>query len=320
MRVSTTIAAMMLAASATAQRPEPPHASMLADIAAARSVAAESGDDLWPGLASAPFGFLFVHADGETLINDARTPDGFTRIGVGPDRVATGPTSWRSPSLLAAMPVFGPPSVIVMGSPATTGLSPVRWRLTVLHEHFHQWQAALPGYYDRVAALDLANGDETGMWMLNFPFPYAPSRSHYGEAARQLHAALVANNRQQVRDRAIAFVAARRAWQASVSASEWRYLDFQLWQEGVARWTEMELGLRSRNTALSAEARVMRAEILTALSTLAAAPAAREIVYPLGAGEAMLLERLDPDWRGCYRVSLGLTDCWDSLQLERISP
>ena len=41
-----------------------------------------------------------------------------------------------------------------------------------MHEHFHQLQYAQPGYYQAVAALGLSHGDQTGMWILNYPFPY----------------------------------------------------------------------------------------------------------------------------------------------------
>jgi hypothetical protein len=316
MRMLIAMAVLLSTAPTIAQSPSAPHLAVTDDIAAAQAVAARSGDQIWPGLGRAPFGFLFVHAGGETLINDARSPEGFARNGSGPSSIATGPTTWRNPSMLAAMPVFGPPSVIVMGSPASTRLSPLRWQLTVLHEHFHQWQAALPGYYDRAAALDLANGDDTGMWMLNFPFPYADARPHYVAAARQLHTALMARDAATLRREAGRYLEVRRAWQTSVNEQEWRYLDFQLWQEGVARWTEIELGLRSGNRVIATEANVIRRTVLTTLLHINDEPAAREIVYPLGAAEAMLLERLDPDWRGCYRVSLGLTNCWNSLQLE----
>ena len=61
------------------------------------------------------------------------------------------PDNW-----LAAMPLFGPPSTIVIGTPEATGLALPRWRSTIFHEHFHQWQAALPDYYARVLALDLS--------------------------------------------------------------------------------------------------------------------------------------------------------------------
>ena len=38
------------------------------------------------------------------------------------------------------------------------------------------------------------------------------------------------------------YAEARTAFAASVDAQDWKYFDFQLWQEGVARWTEIELG------------------------------------------------------------------------------
>lgn len=129
-----------------------------AGIADSRHLAQHVGDTVWPAFSTAPFGFLLVTPDRELLLCDPRVPDGFT---VGPSIAAlgcssaSGPRSWRQPSFLAAMPTFGPPAIIVMGSPATTGRSQADWELTVLHEHFHQWQSALPGYYARVDALDL---------------------------------------------------------------------------------------------------------------------------------------------------------------------
>jgi hypothetical protein len=41
-----------------------------------------------------------------------------------------------------------------------------------MHEHSHQLQNAQAGYSQAVAALGLSHGDQTGMWMLNYPFPY----------------------------------------------------------------------------------------------------------------------------------------------------
>ena len=41
-----------------------------------------------------------------------------------------------------------------------------------MHEHFHQLQYAQPGYFQAVAALGLSHGDQTGTWILNYPFPY----------------------------------------------------------------------------------------------------------------------------------------------------
>ena len=57
------------------------------------------------------------------------------------------------------MPAFGPPSTVVVGTPSATKRSAAAWRATLIHEHFHQYQSALPRYYDRVNALGLSRGD-----------------------------------------------------------------------------------------------------------------------------------------------------------------
>jgi len=182
--------------------------------------AARHGDSLWPGYSSAPFGFLLVSGEGEVLLCDERVPAGFTRarpiekLGCP---VATGPKSWRNPSLLAAMPAFGPGEVIVMGSPAATGIDEEAWRRTALHEHFHQWQGQLPDIYKRLDALGLAKGDETGMWMLNYPFPYDRPAvgAAYRAAAGSLVAALSARP-EELQRRVDDYLAKRSAFEASV--------------------------------------------------------------------------------------------------------
>ena len=61
---------------------------------------------------------------------------------------------------------------MVVGSAERTGKSSTGWVLTLMHEHFHQWQYSQPDYYPRLNALDLARGDTTGMWALEYAFPY----------------------------------------------------------------------------------------------------------------------------------------------------
>lgn len=291
-------------------------ASVVELIADAKADAA-AANALWPGYAEAPFGFVYVHDAGEMLLCDDRIPAGFSAAGRN-DRLdcamATGPRTWRQPSLLAAMPVFGPPSVIVMGAPEASGRSGELWRLTVLHEHFHQWQSGLPGYYQRVTALDLANGDETGMWMLDYPFPYESPGvgAAFKVAARSLGAAVEASD-EALLEAVRTYLAARRALASTVSEKDWRYYEFQLWQEGVARWTEIAIGELSADPATAEAARTRRQRTVAALADLDLTTGARETAYPFGAAEAMLLERIDPDWRGCYRVTLQLGDCLASL-------
>ncbi len=307
--------AVLLSGAVPAAPPDGLPDGVARSIADMMALSRTEGDALWPGYGAAPFGFLLVEPERETLLCDPRLPPGFVRQpdlpGLGCLQAA-GPPSWRTPSLLAAMPGFGGASVIVMGTPTTTGLPSGDWQMTILHEHFHQWQSDLPGYYARVAALDLAAGDSSGLWMLNYPFLYdnpVVGRA-FARASRALAHAIAA--RPAARAGATrAYRAARAAFRQSVSAQDWRYFEFQLWQEGIARWTEFTLGVRSTNPAVRVAAHAARRKTLKALAAPNLKSHGRISVYAYGAGEALLLERLDPRWRACYTQDMALGPRFD---------
>ncbi|WP_294073190.1 hypothetical protein, partial [Sphingomonas sp.] len=271
----------------------------------------DRGDALWPGFGRAPFDALFISPSNERLYCRATLPDGFIVAGRDP---ITGCSSGIRPrgslpaGLLAAMPVFGPPSTIVMGTPQATGRSDADWTRTILHEHFHQWQDALPGFYGRVAKLDLSDGDETGMWMLNFPFPYAEAHTvaALGAASRSLANALDARGHLNFRAKLQAYLIKRRALARTVGTRNWRYAELELWKEGVARWTEIQLGKRFPDAAVQASAVKLEQRSRDWLDTPDIAAAGREFVYPFGASEAMLLEACGPAWRRAYPSQLAL--------------
>jgi hypothetical protein len=305
------LASLNLAASSPDPSPKEPSAELFLALKGAMELATRRGDALWPGYGKAPFGFLLVKPDRETLLCDPRLPDGFVREADDPllkCKRASGPSSWRKPSFLAAMPVFGPPSLIVMGTPKTTGRSLGDWKITILHEHFHQWQADQPGYYDRVAELGLSGGDETGMWMLNYAFPYGDTKVGlaHARASVALGRAISAKKGQELTDAMRLYRAARTDLQKSVSERDWRYFEFQLWQEGVARWTEFTLGAMSKDRDARDAASLSRQATLNALANPKLSQDGRIAVYALGAGEAMLLDRIDPKWRRCYLKDMAL--------------
>lgn len=182
---------------ATALAAAQPPAEITQRLAEARAFAATSGKRLWSGYGEAPFGFLLVNGDTETLVCGDQLPDGFTPAGTDSAtgcRRYTRPRSGLPDNLLAAMPVFGPPSTIIMGTPSSTGRNEADWTRTILHEHFHQWQDSFPDIFARMQALNLTNGDKTGMWMLNYPFPYdAPTTLEaFAPAAQALAEAVAA--------------------------------------------------------------------------------------------------------------------------------
>lgn len=287
------------------------------DLAGMRGFAARHGETLWRGYGSAPFGFLLVSRDHETLLCEDRVPAGFTAGARDPDTrcaTATRGRSWVKETFLAAMPLFGPPSTIVMGTPESTGRGRGEWLRTILHEHFHQWQAALPGYWAKTAALNLSNGDETGMWMLNYPFPYhqAPVIAAHAAASKALADAVAARGTRRFAAALTHYGAARRAFQASVSPTDWRYAELQLWQEGVARWTEIALGKHYPDPLVRDAALMLKRETIAQLGTPGLAKDERIFAYAYGAGEAMVLDACGRAWRERYRDLLSLGPLLDA--------
>ena len=275
------------------------------------------GDSIWPGWTSAPFAVLLVTPDREFLVRHPRPSGDFTRVGydslLGSELLVRART--LSPSLLATFPAVGGVPTIVVGTPRETGKSSTEWVLTLLHEHFHQLQTSRPDYYARVGALGLARGDQTGMWMLNYPFPYDSSsvQSRFGALGAHLDSALSATAPDARRSHWLAARVARAALRASLPPDDERYLAFQMWQEGVARYTEL-LAARfaARRLTPSAEFRALpdfapfdvmalriesgiRAGLRRSLAT-----DRRVAFYPVGAAMALLLDEENAEWREGY--------------------
>lgn len=276
-----------------------------------RRFAQVDGEAIWPGYGTAPFEFLLVEPTVETLLCRTSVPAGFAAAG---EDKATGCARFsraRTPlsdSLLAAMPLFGPPATIVMGTPETTGRTQASWLRTILHEHFHQWQFSLPDYFARTSALGLKEGDETGMWVLNYPFPYerADVIAAQAAASNALADAVAARGTADFRKKLDAYLDKRAAFRSAVSEKDWRYIDFQLWQEGVARWTEIELGKAYPDATVAESAAKLEQRTLDELRKPDLAGQKREFVYAYGAAEAMLLEACGSEWRQKYPELLAL--------------
>ena len=280
-------------------------------LAQVRTFAADEGERVWPRFGSAPFGFLLVGEKTETLLCRDLVPAGFAAARTEPAtgcRLYTRPPSGLPNTLLASMPMFGLPAVIVMGTPQTTGRTEANWVRTILHEHFHQWQYELPGYFGRAQALDLHGGDETGMWVLNYPFPYQEPEviAAFNDASHRLSDAVAARATPQFHAAFSRYLAARASLAAKAGEKNWRYFEFQLWQEGVARWTEIRLGKWYPRQDVRDSAARLQQDTLDELKAPELAEKKREAVYAYGAAEAMLLQACFPQWRSVYPTELAL--------------
>lgn len=277
------------------------------------------GNRVWSDWDKAPFAVLLVTAENEFLIRHPRPSKDFTLIGYDAllksdvyFRKRTQPTNF-----LATFPLGGGISTIVVGQAEnTTAKTSTPWVVTILHEHFHQLQDSQPGYYAEINALNLSGGDQTGMWQLNYPFPYADAevKRQFTDLSRLLADALQTENKREFSKKLVAYLETRRKFAAALSPADYKYLSFQLWKEGVSRYTEYRVaGLAARKYKPDKEFRALKdykpfsevadkllKSILAELSTLKLDEAKRELFYPFGAGEALLLDRANPKWQSRY--------------------
>ena len=284
-------------------------------------LAAAVADSVWPTWSGAPFAMLLVTPRSEFLIAAPAQGSGWSAVPFDTLFGALIHSRARQfpPEMQATFPFVNGINTIVIGEPEhTVDKTSTRWVLTVMHEHFHQWVYSQPWYYAKVAALGLDHGDKSGMWMLNYPFPYdsAEVRRHFSQMAHALHAALAAPSGSSARATAIAeYRDARAAFRATVPAEALTYWDFQLWQEGVARYTEVivaKAAIAMNYKPLPAYAALpdyrpyadVREQILQGiardLDALDLARDRRTVVYSFGAAQAMLLDLTKPAWRAEY--------------------
>jgi len=288
-------------------------------IAEAFSIGQDLGNRVWKGWDKAPFAVLLITPENEFLIRHPRPSEDFTSAGY--DSRLQSNVYFRKrkfdPTLLATFPAVGGVSTIVIGRAENTSKkTSTAWVVTMLHEHFHQLQNSQPGYYTDVNALNLSRGDETGMWMLNYAFPYsAPEvKEQFAVMSRTLAKALHTREKRGFSAKVSAYLEARRKFKALLNDDDYRYFSFQVWQEGVARYTEYRIAeLAAKRYRPSKEFRSLKdykpfravadetlRNITEELTTLRLEDYKRVAFYPLGAGEALLLDRLDPQWRERY--------------------
>jgi hypothetical protein len=285
-------------------------------LAEALRLSDELSARLWPGWEHTPLRLLLVTDSAEFLLGHPQGASDFTPQGVDPFLAREVWIRGRQfpPSLLATFPFDGTPTIVVGTAERTAKHSP-GWVLTLLHEHFHQWQYTQPDYYAGLERLQLAHGDSTGQWMLNYPFPYGspPVEQSTRELALSVLKALDADSAGK--QRALKeVVRVRNALQSRVSPEEYRYLEFQLWQEGVARFLEYASAIEAAKLpppnpefqrlrdyeSYGTVAQRMRQDLHRELQQLDLARQGRVAFYPLGAGIALLLEETRPDWKTEY--------------------
>lgn len=312
------LAATAAAGMAASEAPPVAGGMLLEDrirIAEAFRIADELGEKIWAGWKDAPWAVLLVTRDREYLVRHPYPTGDFTRVEYDSLLASDVYTRDRvfSTHLLATFPAVAGVPTVVIGQPKNTDAShSTRWVVTLLHEHFHQLQTSQPGYYDAVGGLDLARGDTTGMWMLEYDFPYdsKPVNAAFSHLCKSAAVAVQQPGAPSAAD----YLSARERFRALLDRDDYGYFSFQLWQEGIARYTEIRLAemaaLSYRPShrfealddyvPLRRDAEETRAHLLTELLRVSLAKSRRVAFYHIGAAEALILDRVSPRWRERY--------------------
>jgi len=279
-------------------------------------------DGIWPGWSKVPTPVILVASETEFLTHHPAPPAEFKKVGAD---VYARPRQFAS-NFQATFPAFGPPAVIVVGEPAnTTSKTSTPWLIMLMHEHFHQLQDGQTGYFTAVDDLGLSRGDKNGMWMLNYPFPY--EKPEIDQAFNQLRDLLLRalNEPDEATFRVLTkqYVEQRKKFFAQLAADDHKYFSFQLWQEGIARYTEIKVAEAATKYQPAAEfaalpdyepfasyAAKKRADTLAELKQADLATWKRLVVYSFGAAEGFLLDRINPKWKDKYFTSPLSTDSY----------
>ncbi len=277
------------------------------------------GDEIWPGWNQAPFAVLLVTPDYEFLLRHPKPSEDFVRL--GHDDLLASDVYYRQrtlgTNLLATFPAVGGISTIVAGQAENTGSkNSTRWVLTLLHEHFHQLQDSQPGMFAETQALNLAHGDKTGMWMLNYPFPYEKPETakSFGELIGALQRALEARGKERLEQEVQAYLAKRKEFAAGLGEEDYKYLSFQLWKEGMARYTEYKIARLAAEKyqpseafrgladfqAMADAAKDVENGIVGELKNVSLPGWKRVAFYNLGASEGLLLDEVRSGWQRRY--------------------
>ncbi|VAV92821.1 hypothetical protein MNBD_ALPHA06-825 [hydrothermal vent metagenome] len=282
-------------------------------IALGQKISSQYGNRLWPGFSQTAFPVLLLDKTEERFFCPVVLPKGFAAQPIDPATkcpVFSRNNSGFSRQMKASFPFAGSGPVVVMGAPEFSDSNPAAWIATLIHEHFHQYQMNYTGYYQQLKALDLQGDDETGVWALEYAFAYQDEA--VGAALTQLSTRLVdilaQTDRQIAKQKALQYAHERPAILGVLSEPDRRYLEFQLWQEGVARYTELVMAEHTASGGFSiagghdfaALAANLRERITQTLQQAELAKHQRVYFYSLGAAESLVLDTINPIWRSDY--------------------
>lgn len=280
-------------------------------------------DNVWSNWSKNDFVILLVTDSLEYLINHSNPSSDFTESYFDTylnTKVYTRKKVFQT-GFLATFPAVNGVSTIVVGTAENTKKSSLNWVTTLLHEHFHQYQSSYKNYYSEIDKLDLKDGDETGMWMLNYKFPYEDTLANdaFNGLKSNLIDAYKNKDEKSFKKKISQYIESKKAFKKIVSEKDSKYFEFQLWQEGLARYTEYAVlsYLIKKDYKLSEDFKTLSdyesldenyqkrlKKLMEEIEKVNLKDNQRNCFYSMGAIEGLILDACKPKWRKNYLKNL----------------
>jgi len=272
------------------------------------------GDSIWKNISKTPLRILLITDSLEYLFNHNNPDKSFELFKY--DSLLKTNIYVRSrrfpPFLRATFPAVNGEDCIVVGDPENTNKSNEDWIIMLLHEHFHLYQGSIPLYKKNIAELaqKIANNSEN--WMLDYDFPYADTTINnlfkkYSSSIYETHSHLCKEN---IKDKMDYNLIIQKEIQNYLTPNDYSYFQFQIWQEGIATYTEYKylyaLNLIDKyfekNYALNFT--LKHEDLLKAYSkNLLNADLQknkRNLFYSIGLLKGIIKDETNPDWKTDY--------------------
>jgi len=269
------------------------------------------GPELWSNWSNYPTAILLVEDRYEFLIGHKIKPKGFKEACEIDENFQTYYRKRVLPKrMLASFPAFSEQPVIVIGTVENTGVkNSTDWISVLFHERFHQIQFSQKDYYKKVDSIK-PNGSKDASWMLTYPFPYKDESINLvlkimGE---KLYDAV--NNKNLKSYESYKVLKAKLS--SLLSKKDFFYMQFQIWQEGVARYSEIKSlekiknkfssefkstnGFNKNSNILDYKKKSLKKDI----KSLNLIKLKRTLFYTLGYYEAEALDLFDSNWKQRY--------------------
>jgi len=284
------------------------------------------GDSIWNNISATPLRILLITDSLEFLFNHD-TPDKSFKFYQHDSHLNTDiyVRPKRFPKFLrAAFPAVGGVDCIVVGIPKNTGyikntpMSDEDWIMMVLHEHFHVYQGANSQYKKNKAILEKKLSANSNNWMLDYNFPYDNKKVNeiFKRYSQSICQTLKSQDKDDLKDKRKQYLNDQKKLHKYLTSNDYSYLQFQIWQEGVATYTQYRyFDFVNRHNRFFKETYALDfkskdKEFLKTYEDILLKKdlqkSKRKMFYSVGLLRGVINDKINPNWRKDYFETLTL--------------